>query len=419
MSRKRDSDGLPKQDPARDDRENSSSMGSNLSKIDQFFYDESSKKAVARLAKGDRKVLIEMCTTLSPFILNLRERDFNSIEVSTTTRTYESIMLYFQGDRITSIRCGALDREWQFVLPTAITGFHRLKSLRIWNLQEKTIPFHVLSKLPNLEVLGMTGVSPPTSSEIVAKDLSRLTLPHFKSFTITFRSSVVSYSRSLHQWIKERVPSLESLWCDNLDFGARPISDELSFNNAMRFQNNLSQISFRRCNLDEGHLETLLCDALPNCATVISLRVSDNRIKSFRSIDQRLSNMIDRGILLKTTVNCFFCLGNPVCDLVGKTHLYPEEVDALCRILRAYSTTHAHHEAMACCVRSQLTLNRARRRLMTGAHRTSPWPLILDMFANPKESVKKRVLYKNKGPEDVATALFYLLRNGPVLLGRK
>ena len=337
----------------------------------EIFASGIHEEVVARMDKGDRETLIKMCTVIATensckyywnvilcweaawdcehnldymrdnrhIRVNLHIRDIIRARYSENNVTFE-ISFCSDDGRITSLR--ALGQDWgqSFVLPSAISGLDRLQHLEVDCC--KSLPAEALSKLPNLEGLNLGLVN-------VRMDLLRTRFPHLKSLYIKLFLPPTLPKCNLYWWIHEHFPSLENLTFNQIRGWTSVISDALSFNNSTRFPNkNLRSIQFTNCGIDEGQVETFLCDLLPNSPMVTGLWLGNNNIKSFRSIGQRMSReFLANGerLLHKPTLRTFNILFNPVSRLIGyrdydtrEQKIDPEEVDAFCQILRFFPT---------------------------------------------------------------------------------
>jgi len=207
------------------------------------------------------------------------------------------------------------------------------------------------------------------------------------------------------------------------------------------------EINSNQC--EPRQVENLMFDVLPLCLKVTSLSFGNyfwqEGIKSFEPFHQRLSAMDASELhrFSKLPLRFLDLNGNLVLDFISHPSVdheslnVPEEIAALCTILRAFSTIECIFSKWSDIIyvhpniQYELVVNWAGRKLIECRESTSPqlplsmWPTILARKHPVDEERKLRMLTKKArlSYEDCdktnfsASAVYYLLRNGPVLRG--
>ena len=450
--RKRDSDGLPKQDLTRVDGESHAIMALLPGiRFEEKFRDHnaslSREEGLSRIKKGDRETLMAICISLAiesgfldsvAFSWYFYSRTCGRLNFSVVKGFKESSYHFnINGDgQLTELRitryCGK-DR-YCFAMPAIIGRLPKLQSISVRNC--KSIPHHVLSKLPKLERLVFefhldwctNKEELQTSYESMMNCLLMSRLPHLKSFRfLGFRFKSL---QSLFQWIQEYVPSLEDLYLKVTREAITASCTPISYTNTMHHHKNLTSIQFSQCGMDEGHLEYLLFDVLPHFPMVSKINFGNNKIKSFRSIDQRLSTIHGNGAVYKPPLEAI----GLHYDTCFWENADPEEIGAFCRVLHALSTIQDIRDFNRRCfnnlprrVCNELLLNRAGRRFVEDARFKDPplplsiWSLVLGRLTRQPSLERQKSILAGLNLEGdtqraIATGLFYFLRNGPMLL---
>jgi hypothetical protein len=187
----------------------------------------------------------------------------------------------------------------------------------------------------------------------------------------------------------------------------------------------LTRLDLVRCGIDDRQLEALIFDVLPMIPSISVLGLQGNIINSFRNINLRLNNSgngghVHRSSLVSINLDC-----NPIVGYKRKND--SEEVRAVCLFLRAFPSIQCIKRypcswpasyGLDPSILHELWLNKAGRRLVEGGDNDrhvslSVWPAVLGRIT--KEFWKKNSYHR----PHIANGIYYMLRNGPVLLESK
>ena len=365
---------------------------------------------LARMAQNDRVTLATICKTLATdgtnidpkgvnlgdllFCLDLKCPKSFSFDVEVDKLPVWKFDVDIDDDgRIISLEIYSEDDiDDLYDLPVSIGCLGELKSLYVDDC--KSLPYRALSKLPHLEFLWLFDCS-----QSLYNFPLEMRLPHLKCLEI-YDACVALLP--LIQRIRGQLPSLEFLSLADTKFISFTFHH---FTDTVGCQKTLNRIEMIQCDIDESQLETLMFDVMPNFPLVYSLDLSGNNIRSFRSIVQRLDNSNDSRLVYKSALYNLDLTHNPIETCLSHDS---EENANICQFLRASSTI----GILGCdysgrrYINRELALNRAGRRLIVGRGSDRSIPL----------SVWPTVLGRRKMVD--TTGLFYMLRNGPVLLDR-
>lgn len=381
---------------------------------------------LARMAQNDRVTLATIYKTLATDGTNIDPEEVNLVKigliwsrhdrVGCTRRFAFTIELDMDKDitkllrrfyvdidfygQITGLVIESMNRR-EYDLPMSIGCLEQLERLDVCNC--KSLPYPALSKLPHLKNLRL---SMSSSSQSLCNFPPEMRLLHLERLEI--RNASVSLF-PLIQRIVGQLPSLEYLRFYETKF----IPDTFHrFTDTVGCQKTLNEIAIHNCDIDENQLETFLFDVLPNFPMVSSLDLGWNNIRTFRYIVQRLDNSNDSRLVYKSVLSSLNLVSNPIEVCLSQNS---EERANICRFLRAFSTIGILDGNFPGrrYIERELALNRAGRRLIEGSGSDHPiplsmWPTVLSRRLH-LPVVRKLV--------DV-TGLFYMLRNGPVLLNR-
>jgi len=187
----------------------------------------------------------------------------------------------------------------------------------------------------------------------------------------------------------------------------------------MKFQEKLKYIRLHYSKINNKRFETLLFEILPRFPNVSCLDFEKNEIQSVRHIVDRIKN--DKTCFVSKSLRELGFDANPMMNKVRAND--PNEKAALVSFLRTFNTVcHLgvyYVDSYGSDVEHALRINHAGRRIIEGGgHHVgsiplSLWPTILERaYDKSDDSICASEIPKN------ATGLYYLLRNGPALVGR-
>jgi hypothetical protein len=280
-----------------------------------------------------------------------------------------------------------------FDLHTGIGGLKRLQKLYLSRF--RSLPHRELSELPNLEELCLNFCPESMENFPLQMNLSHLNRLKVYNMPNSRFTSVSGESNS--------------------------IVDPLPFNNAMRI------ITLERCGIDGVQLATLLFEMLPSFPNVTALHLGSNEIASFEPIVQRFRYGMEA--VSKSKLCKIDLYNNPIwTNGKGKD-------EATCEFIRAFSTIiHLDKNILYLPpkIKNELLLNRAGRSLVVGRGIFFPLPLSVWPIVLERLTVRSRIgpslglgivfchpVNIRKVQKSAAAGLFYLLRNGPVLVARR
>jgi len=215
------------------------------------------------------------------------------------------------------------------------------------------------------------------------------------------------------------------------------VGDDVSFGD------NLKKIKMMSCKLDETHLETLLFDILPKFPNIFSLDLNFNRIESVQSIADRLKKDNDSTYsFVSKSIRFLQIRSNPIMTTMKND---PKEKIAVVSLLQTFNSIcnlgAGYNDVYDSEIEYALRINHARQGIIVGGGGgdsclynlpLSMWPTALrrvyeasgHIFDKDSDgNVDCCLSGRNKSDDSVrkkknATGIYYLIRNGPALIGR-
>jgi hypothetical protein len=311
-------------------------------------------------------------------------------------------------------------------LPPIIGRLERLEYLSLYNC--RSVPVE-LSNLPNLKVLML-------DDECFANFPAEMELRHLKELHV----GVVNYeyesaSPPFFAWLKGQLslPSLEKLEFDNLNDKFRVHIVDFLLTNDFCFQDTLKHIGITACNLNDTEFQTIYFEIMPKFQKVSSLNLSSTKIQTIKPIVDRMKN--DTLFLPSKALRILDVGDTPLCykfnsswDKDLRIHKKmsddPKENAAMVELLETCNNIvgiGGHRNDYGADIEYALKINQAGRSIVgkgcgSDSRKTVPlslWPTILER-AYEKSDCMDYYHAKKKN----ATGFYYLLREGPVLVGR-
>ena len=325
--------------------------------------------------------------------------------------------------RIIKLRIGIFqldeDREGHipFVLPPDIARLEMLGDLEVYGC--RSLPVKELSEFRYLHSLRLWACTDLVNIFPVLMDLN-----HVKTLAIEGCPLQSSLSPFL-AWMAGHLPILENLIIN--DVGGPEGTDCIL--NALRDRNlccqkHLKRIEIQGSSIDDSRLETLLFDIIPRFPNMSNLDLSKtNGIRSLQSIAARIKND-DRNFVVSKSIRRLNLSHNPVIKKLENDD--PKEKAALMTLLQTFKSiyylgffTDRFGFFFGYDLEYILRINHAGRRVMNGGIPLSVWPTILERSHNKSCDIysgwhRSNMNNIRKNP----TGLYYLLRNGPALIGR-
>ena len=232
-------------------------------------------------------------------------------------------------------------------------------------------------------------------------------------------------------WLTKQLPKLWSLHFSKMEDDAiDPMLDFLSGtpSDNICFRDTLECLSIVDCELNENHFETIWIDIVPKLPKVSTLNLFLNNIQSVRSFVDRMKKSNTKSCLpLNKGVRSLILQPNPIFDNIKDD---PEEKAALLSFLQRFHTIWDIYgfstEPDDSDIDYELRINHAGRKILEDGSvgsRSLPlslWSTILERSYKKSDKQTSQLYFHRK--TDIATknatGLYYLLQNGPALIGR-
>lgn len=300
-----------------------------------------------------------------------------------------------------------------YCLPAGVTRLQQLDSLEVIG-NCRSLPIANLCSLPHLQELCLN-----RCSDLLEKFPIGMTLPRLKRLYLRGCRLKETASSQLFAWMASQLPVLERLAFHYIkEMEPECILDALR-SLEFPFQNTLKRINFIGCpDLGDDHL-ALLFRVVTKFPNFYCLDLEGNNIRSVRPLVEKIKQSDNDGCgFVSKSICCMDLFCNPIMENVRKD---PEEKKALLSFLRTFNTI--YNLGVCSCnsdVEYALRMNQAGRRVVevgdVGAgNRFLPlagWPAVLE-----RSYAKSGEIYHRRGQKN-ATGLYYLLREGPALIGR-
>jgi hypothetical protein len=325
--------------------------------------------------------------------------------------------------RIKSLTIRGNDNLDQYELPTIVCHLTRLFELCLHCCEKLPVE---LSKLPCLEKLELV-----RSSDIFDDNFpSEMVLKELKILTFKYCQFPQPHTSPFFVWLTKQLPLLAALHFLHMEDDAiDPILDVLRStpSDNISFRDTLECLTIAECKLDENHFETIWIDIVPKLPKVSSLNLFLNNIQSVGSFVDKMKSDTKSCFPSNKAVRSLLLLPNPILDNIKDD---PEEKAALVSFLQRFHTIWDiygfHTESNDSDIDYELRINHAGRKILEDGSvgsRSLPlslWSTILERSYKKSDKQTSQIYFKRKNDTTTknATGLFYLLRNGPALIGR-
>jgi hypothetical protein len=304
-----------------------------------------------------------------------------------------------------------------FDLPPSIILLVRLTRLSVQCC--RLLPVE-LSKLQNLQSLHLDRRSELVINFPFQMELRKLEMIHLDSTSLP-----ESTSSPFFVWLTTKLPSLIELGFCNYYIGETSrILDFLQTVEETRFKDNLKSLIVFDCNQDWNPFgtlfQTLMLNILPRFPNLDSMRLNGNNIESVQPI-------VEKSETEQTVVSTLRVLSIYDTSVIEISKDDPKERAAAMSLVKTYSYVYnlggKNKEDYPSDLEYELRLNHAGRGRLVGKgvgnnDRPIPlslWPTILERAYEKSDKIYDD--WYSEGEKN-ATRLYYLLREGPALLGR-
>jgi len=404
--------------------------------------DRSMRDAVAETDEEDRGRLMTVCVSICPHnvsfidfvvvisslsrggIINLEgdDKGVGYFDFGTDMGFGDGwLYLADEDGRITELNVGG-DAEDEdgihdippYDLPAGVSRLQELNSLEVIG-NCRSLPVADLCGLPHLQELCLN-----RCSDLLEKFPLGMMLPRLKRLYVRDCRLKSTSSSRLFKWMASQLPVLETLAFHYIEETEPDCVLTALTTLDFRFQNSLKRINFIGCNdLADHHLETLLLQISTKFPNVSYLDLEGNNIRSVRPVVDKIKTTgnDDGNCFISKSIRCLDLNCNPIMENVRKD---PEEKRALLSFLQTFNTICK----LGVCdydpeVEYALRMNQAGRGIVEVGGGTdnrslslSVWPIVLE-----RSYSKSSEIYHRRGRKN-ATGLYYLLRDGPALIGR-
>jgi hypothetical protein len=299
-----------------------------------------------------------------------------------------------------------------FVLPPIIIRLEMLQNLMVANC--RSLPAE-LSKLQHLQTLYLT-----RCCELVLNFPVQMELRNLKYFRLTLTRIPESTSSPFFVWLTTKLPNLHDLHFLCLYGGEiRPLFMTV---NEKRFQDNLLTICMGFCSFEEEptpvvtRFDTIISKIHPRFPNLRSIQLDYNGIESIQPIVEKFETEQK----VPSSLRVLSLYVNPVLKNIKDD---PKERAAAMSLLKICNTIYSLggriKEDYPSDIEYELRINHAgRNAVAVNDDRPIPislWPTILERAYENSHQIYE---YNSEKKEKDATGLYYLLREGPALIGR-
>ena len=252
-------------------------------------------------------------------------------------------------------------------------------------------------------------------------DLPQVEMPALEVFCISSGIWDKKQITALLSWLSVYAPKLTTFSIYDLSRDVSKLFISALLEPDVSGRVDLVRLDIKNCGLFEVDTETIIFDLLPLYPTITSLYLSENEIESLKSIGETAMKM--KNAITSQQLKCISLVGNPCFSNLNKTSS-SDHIAAISLLKQFKQLIWLGHSKKTVRPTTEIEywtkINRGGRHLVDGYKKVLPenlWPNILERAyrtSNGGPYAKKRI-----GEEDThdATAMFYLIREGPLFSG--
>lgn len=303
-------------------------------------------------------------------------------------------------------------------LPAGIVRLDKLTDLTISG-GCGSLPAKELSSLPHLQRLHFDDCGP----NLLENFPIQMKLKNLTTLGITHGYYLLQSTSPVFAWIQQQLPSLEELdICCTKEIESTVFFLDFLCTANVCFKESLKQITMDDCKVNNNQFETLLFDILPRFPNVFSLDLGHNKIQSIKPIVDRIEN--DDNCSIPKSIRVVVLTDNPIVENVKEDQ---KEKAALLSLLRSFDAISSlgdwYPGDYDSDVEYALRTNHAGRSIIEGGNNDgrslplSVWPALLERAFDKSADIHHGFSFRKEIPNN-PTGLYYLIREGPALIGR-